>query len=167
MHPQRLPSKLYKYLISLQSLHQLGLTPILNMYLCGVESVWGEGASGREVEEYQYEAAWRMTHWGDHIQRHAPFGPTGGRGGYHQSVYNCIAALRDGEPTLVESCLSEARWAGGQIVLYSFCLHPSRLVHRTWVFASLNAICLYFYVHLYYRICQSVSFKKCSSTFTA
>ncbi len=115
VQPQKLPSSKQNSsksisLVFLQSLHQLGLTPILNMYLCGVESVWGEGASGGEVGEYQYEAAWRMTHWGDHTQRHAPFGPTGGRGGYHQSVYNCITALRDGEPTLVESCLSDARW---------------------------------------------------------
>ena len=93
----------------MQSLHQLGLTPVLNMYLRGVESVWGEGVTSVEVGEYQYEAAWRMTTWDDQTERHTPFNPTNESGGYHQCVYNCITALRDGEPTLLSSSLSEAR----------------------------------------------------------
>lgn len=67
----------------------------------------GEGVT--EAGEYQYEAAWRMTHWGDHAHRHPPLSVAGGKGGYHQSVYNCITALRDGELSTVKSCLAEAR----------------------------------------------------------
>ncbi len=86
---------------------------MLNLYLCGLERVCqGEGTNCTEAaREYQHEAAWRMTVWGDHTQyRHAPFSAAGSVGGYHQSVYNCITALRDGELSAVESSLAEARY---------------------------------------------------------
>lgn len=109
---------LYLFFINIQSLHQLGLTPVLNLYLCGVESVWGEGVRDGDVGEYQYEAAWRMTRWGNQDERHTHFYLTNGKGGYHQSVYNCITALRDNEPMLVESSLIDARYCIKSSILH-------------------------------------------------
>ena len=33
----------------------------------------------------------------------------GSRGGYHQSVYSCLTALKDGESNLLQSSLADAR----------------------------------------------------------
>ena len=34
----------------------------------------------------------------------------GSEGGYHQSVYSCLTALKDGESNLLQSSLVDARW---------------------------------------------------------
>ena len=65
--------------------------------------------SSGEVAEYQYEAAWRLTTWDDRPEGHASLHLASGGGEYHQNVFNCITALRDGERSLLENSLSEAR----------------------------------------------------------
>lgn len=65
--------------------------------------------SDGEVEEYQYEAAWRLTTWDNRPEGHNSLHLISGKGEYHESVFNCITALRDGEPSLLENSLSEAR----------------------------------------------------------
>ena len=89
-----------------QSLRQLGLYHVLNMYLCGSEGVRREG-----LIEYQYEAAWRCGQWdeGGGASLVTP-AATSVSGDYHQTLYSCLTALRDGETELVNSSIAEARY---------------------------------------------------------
>lgn len=84
------------------------------MYLCGVRSVEGEGEGGEDVREYLYETAWRCTKWegeggGGPIGAGMSLG-TATRKGYHQSLFDCINFLKDGELNLLQTSLNEARY---------------------------------------------------------
>ena len=100
-----------------QCLHQLGLSHVLKLYLCGVRSIEGEWREGgEELEKHLYESAWRLTQWEDSsggigaLGAAAPgSGGGGGVKGYHHSLYNCITAIRDGEAKPLLSSLAEAR----------------------------------------------------------
>lgn len=92
----------------LQSLHHLGLSHVLKMYLCGVRGVEGEGTGGEDLDEYLYEAAWRCTQWEEGSVGVAK-GLGTSRKGYHQSLFNCITYLKDGEMNSLQSSLNEAR----------------------------------------------------------
>ena len=77
------------------------------MYLCGSEGVRREG-----LIEYQYEAAWRCGQWEEGGGAPSLVTPatTSGSGDYHQTLYSCLTALRDGETELVNSSIAEARY---------------------------------------------------------
>lgn len=97
-----------KFHFSFQSLRQLGLYHVLNMYLCGVEGVRGDSVRGEGLTEYQYEAAWRCGQWeegGASLVTPA----TSVSGDYHQTLYSCLTALKDGETELLNSSIAEAR----------------------------------------------------------
>ena len=78
------------------------------MYLCGVRSVEGEDVGRQEVGEYLYETAWRCTRW-DKDSCNAGMGLGARKEGYHQSVFNCIMSLKDGEVNSIQTSLYEAR----------------------------------------------------------
>ena len=90
---------------SFQSLRQLGLYHVLNMYLCGVEGVRGDCVG---LTEYQYEAAWRCGQWEEGgVSLVTPvLSPSGD---YHQTLYSCLTALKDGEIEVLNSSIAEAR----------------------------------------------------------
>lgn len=85
----------------LQSLRQLGLYHVLYMYVCGLS---GEGA--QDLSEYQYEAAWRCTQWGE---GGAMTSPPSRAGKYHETLYSCLRCLKDGEKDLLNRYISDAR----------------------------------------------------------
>ena len=89
----------------IQSLRQLGLYHVLNMYLCGVEGVRGDGVG---LTEYQYEAAWRCGQW-EEGGASLVTPTTSPSGDYHQTLYSCLTALKDGETDLLNSSVAEAR----------------------------------------------------------
>jgi hypothetical protein len=101
----------YAILYHFQSLCQLGLYHVLNKYLCGV--VRGEGVREEGLIEYQYEAAWRCGQWeeGGGTSLVTP-AATSVSGDYHQTLYSCLTALRDGETELMNSSIAEARYIG-------------------------------------------------------
>ena len=89
-------------------MRQLGLYHVLNMYLGGVEGVRGDSVRGEGLTEYQYEAAWRCGQWeegGASLVTPA----TSVSGNYHQTLYSCLTALKDGETELLNSSIAEAR----------------------------------------------------------
>lgn len=93
----------------MQSLHRLGLSHVLRMYLCGVRGGTGEGKEGEgDMEEYLYESAWRCTRW-DEGGGTVGVGLGSGRKGYHQHLFNCMTNLRDKETSSLQQSLDEAR----------------------------------------------------------
>ena len=80
------------------------------MYLCGVRSVGGGNVGREDMTEYLYETAWRCTQWG---QGSPDVGCVTGKSGYHQSVFNCLTSLKDGEISSLHNSLSEARLVWG------------------------------------------------------
>ena len=78
------------------------------MYLCGVEGMRGDGVRGEGLTEYQYEAAWRCGQWEEGgVSQVIP--ATSLSGDYHQTLYSCLTALKDGETELLNSSIAEAR----------------------------------------------------------
>ena len=64
---------------------------------------------GEEMEEYLYESAWRCTRWEEGPLGAVGVGLGGGKKGYHQHLFNCMANLKDGEMSSLQHSLSEAR----------------------------------------------------------
>ena len=95
------------FVFVLQSLHQLGLSHVLKMYLRGVmgESE-PESYKDEQVSEYLYERAWRCSQW---TTGSPAEGVVTESRGYHQSVYSCLTSLRDGEMKSLQESLEEAR----------------------------------------------------------
>ena len=80
------------------------------MYLCGVRGVGGGNVGREDMTEYLYETAWRCTQWG---QGSPDVGCGTGKSGYHQSIFNCLTSLKDGEISSLHNSLSEARLVWG------------------------------------------------------
>ena len=74
------------------------------MYLCGVKVVKGDGVE--DVSECQFEAAWRCAQWEEGALVTAP---SSRASGYHQTLYSCLTALKDGETDLLNTSIAEAR----------------------------------------------------------
>lgn len=85
---------------------------MLRLYLCGVRGVEREGGGreGEDMQEYLYETAWRCTRWEEGsvgVDMGVALGTSGK--GYHQSLFNCITCLKDGEMNSLHNSLAEAR----------------------------------------------------------
>ena len=59
-----------------------------------------------DVSEYQYEAAWRCAQW---EEGGVVATPSLVAGEYHQTLYSCLTALKDGETDQLYPLITEAR----------------------------------------------------------
>ncbi|XP_061781898.1 serine-protein kinase ATM [Nerophis lumbriciformis] len=86
-----------------EGLQNFGLSSILSTYLKGLES---EGVEwGAELRELRFQAAWRTTQWDCHLSDRSEKC----RAGFHESVFCALQALRDGEFSVLDHTLEQAR----------------------------------------------------------
>lgn len=86
-------------------------TPILSaLTRCGLYKTAndlsnGYGTSSAAVREYQYQCAWRLGNW----DRHHVMDCSDDKPGFHQSVFNALFALKQGDHLELANQLTESR----------------------------------------------------------